>query len=301
MNTPELPPLPRWSVFDQRLASLKYQQLALKFTKEIEAEDRRILHSYRHNVNGRAEVALRLDLRVRMAEEQVSRMYQIYCDVLQAQGFSKTGEFARMTFGTAILPFLSARTDGVIHEFETVNRRTEGLRGATERQFRAFRFEMQRLKDAWKRRLEIDAKEAEHLNRRQLSPLPASASSSGARPVVLKSWESVEITFLSEERVQISYSGTFETRNYGEFGFADRRNEVPSKAWEALKQLALAGGNIAEPKSPGQSWRNVEKRIQEIRSILRAQFKAPGDPIPFIRKVGYQTRFKIRCAKSYDG
>jgi len=49
----------------------------------------------------------------------------------------------------------------------------------------------------------------------------------------------------------------------------------------------------------------VEKRIQEIRSILRKYFGITSDPIPFLEKTrpqdkgGYIARFRISCGPSY--
>jgi hypothetical protein len=41
-------------------------------------------------------------------------------------------------------------------------------------------------------------------------------------------WEDIEISFTSDERVQIRNGGTTYTCNYGELGFEDRRNELPN-------------------------------------------------------------------------
>jgi len=46
-------------------------------------------------------------------------------------------------------------------------------------------------------------------------------------------WDTIEIAFLREERVQIRNGSTTETRNYAEFGFQDGRNGMPNRAWEA--------------------------------------------------------------------
>ena len=43
-------------------------------------------------------------------------------------------------------------------------------------------------------------------------------------------WEGIEITFLSDERVQIHIGKTHETRNYAEFGFQDNKSKNPNRA-----------------------------------------------------------------------
>jgi len=113
-------------------------------------------------------------------------------------------------------------------------------------------------------------------------------------------WENIEISFLSDERVQIRNGTKFETRNYAEFGFEDRRSGKPNQAWENLRALAEKRGLIREPPRAHQNWPRVEKRIQETRKILRNHFGISSDPIPFVEGAGYQARFKIGCGSSYD-
>jgi len=50
----------------------------------------------------------------------------------------------------------------------------------------------------------------------------------------------------------------------------------------------------------GQVWAKVEKRIQEIRRVLRARFGISADPIPLIEGAGYRATFKIDCRPSYE-
>jgi hypothetical protein len=113
-------------------------------------------------------------------------------------------------------------------------------------------------------------------------------------------WNNIEISFLSDERVQIRDGTTTETRNYGDFGFEDRRNGKPNRAWVMLRALAEKGGVIPNPTKRDQRWSLVEKRIQEIRKVLRAHFNISTDPIPFVKTVGYQVRFKIGCRPCFD-
>lgn len=109
-------------------------------------------------------------------------------------------------------------------------------------------------------------------------------------------WDQIEIFFLSEERVQIRVDEQRETCNYGELGFADGRHQKPKLAWETLRRLAESGGTLATDPH----WSTVEKRMQEIRTLLRRYFGLRSDPLPLVPETGYQTRFKIRCAPSYN-
>ena len=112
-------------------------------------------------------------------------------------------------------------------------------------------------------------------------------------------WGAVEIVFLSDKRVQIRNGTNSETLNYAEFGFEDGRTGNPNHAWETLCALAEQGGTIQDASKIGGSWRKVEKRIQEIRKVLREHFLISADPIPFISGVGYKACFKIRCGPSF--
>jgi len=112
-------------------------------------------------------------------------------------------------------------------------------------------------------------------------------------------WEDIEISFLSDERVQIRNSAKLETLNYSEFGFEDRRNGKPNQAWVTLRVLAEQSGLIQAPTKAHRDWSRVEKRIQEIREIFRNHFGISTDPIPFVEGTGYRSLFKIRCSISF--
>jgi hypothetical protein len=112
-------------------------------------------------------------------------------------------------------------------------------------------------------------------------------------------WDAIEISFTSEERVQIRNGATTETRNYTDFGFEDSRSGKPNRAWEALRVLAAEGGTIRDSAKISQTWPNIEKRIQEVRKVLRKNFGISADPIPFVAGIGYQARFKIGCRPSF--
>ena len=112
-------------------------------------------------------------------------------------------------------------------------------------------------------------------------------------------WEAIEISFLSDERVQIRNGKDNDTRNYQEWGFADRRTKKPNLAWITLRNLAEARGVIQASTKPGGSWVKVEKRMQEIRKALRKHFRILADPVPFVKGTGYKTSFKIGCSPAF--
>ena len=117
-------------------------------------------------------------------------------------------------------------------------------------------------------------------------------------------WDAIEISFLSDERVQIRNGVHTETRNYAELGFADRRvkrgKTKPNVAWETLRAMAEQRGIIRDGKKTGVAWRKIEKRMQIIRKAFRQHFGITVDPVPFIAGTGYQASFKIGCGPSFD-
>jgi hypothetical protein len=113
-------------------------------------------------------------------------------------------------------------------------------------------------------------------------------------------WQDIEIVFLSDHRVQIRVNGKqTEPANYAELGFADGRSENPNKAWGTLRSLAEQRGVLKDGRTVGEPWPKVEKRIQEIRAVLRELFGISADPVPFVEGAGYQAVFKIRCGPSF--
>ena len=119
-------------------------------------------------------------------------------------------------------------------------------------------------------------------------------------------WEDIDISFLSDQRVQITIGPQTETRNYAEMGFASKQNGMPVLAWHALRTMAEDGG-VTTVASDSRKWAKVEKRMQEIRNVLRHQFGLTDDPVPYTKKTprnpgefGYRTKFKLSCGPSYQ-
>ena len=83
------------------------------------------------------------------------------------------------------------------------------------------------------------------------------------------SWEQIEITFLSDERVQIRRGKSIETRNYAEFGFQDGRNQIPNRAWETLRRFGELRGIIRDGTEGHQPWPKVEKRTRNTKGVSR--------------------------------
>jgi len=113
------------------------------------------------------------------------------------------------------------------------------------------------------------------------------------------SWLGVQISFLSDHRINLRNGDRLETYGYSELGFADQRNGKPNLAWIVLRTLAEHRGTLSGANSTAVAWTFIEKRIQEIRKTLRVRFDLPGDPLPLVSKTTYQAVFKIECAPCY--
>jgi hypothetical protein len=116
----------------------------------------------------------------------------------------------------------------------------------------------------------------------------------------LLNWASISIVFTSDHRVQISGPDRNESLNYTEFGFSDKRTQLPNQAWGILRALAKGRGVLENVEAAGQKWLNVEKRIQKIRGVFRLKFRGRSDPIPYVHGTGYVAAFKISCGPSFD-
>jgi hypothetical protein len=113
------------------------------------------------------------------------------------------------------------------------------------------------------------------------------------------SWPQIQIAFLSDERVEICYGSSRETMNYAEFGFEDRRNGKPNRAWITLREMARQGGVAILLPPAGKERAGFQKRVEEIRKRLRLRFGIQGDPIPFNGN-SYQVSFKLYCKRSFE-
>ena len=83
---------------------------------------------------------------------------------------------------------------------------------------------------------------------------PKPDSPAPSRIAATTTWENIEISFLSDERVQIRVGKKTETRNYAEFGFEDHRSGKPSRAWASLRALAEQRGIIRQPTRAHEDW-----------------------------------------------
>jgi hypothetical protein len=117
-------------------------------------------------------------------------------------------------------------------------------------------------------------------------------------------WSDIAIVFTSDHRIQVTTPTKRETLNYGDMGFEDKRGPKssgkPKKAWMLLLLLAERNGTFPRDRVSPHQRTMLEKRMQELRRFLRAHFCLPGDPLPFVKGVGYEAAFKISKAPSFN-
>lgn len=113
-------------------------------------------------------------------------------------------------------------------------------------------------------------------------------------------WEDIEITFVSDERVQVRMGGKNSTFNYDEMGFMDRRSGKPNQGWRLLRTLAQVKGVIPNSARNGKDFIAVGKGMERLRHGLRARFKIASDPVPFDEARGYCCRFKVECGPAFN-
>jgi hypothetical protein len=115
------------------------------------------------------------------------------------------------------------------------------------------------------------------------------------------SWGDISIVFVSDHSLQVSINSKVQPpMNYIEFGLGNSKNGNPRLAWETLKELAEREGLLDVANLTGYNRNQIEKRIQEIRGVLRRNFKVDGNPLPFGAGFCYRACFKISCSRAYN-
>ena len=173
--------------------------------------------------------------------------------------------------------------------------------GLTLEQFRDRSLKHLKDSDVWRSYLEERSGEHNDLDLDERVEAAAAPAGSAATPPLVRnsdfSWQNVTIRFTSEAQVQATINGVFQpVQSYEALGFADGRTTNPNFAWQALQELARQGGTLGSvPKfcEWAKNWEAVEKRMEEVRELLRRHFQTDADPVPFVKDEGYKTAFRI--------
>ncbi len=155
----------RWEDIDHRLVVLKLVDLSEEMSNRIKADERRIRFENRLNLNSNTVPSLILQMKVESAEEKARREYEIYCSVWQIQGYVKSADFVRAVCAH-IVQMLGVRAKSIANEFSRSVRGTNLPFSLRTAHLNKLELRMRQLQSRWHRRLEIDAKECEHAERR---------------------------------------------------------------------------------------------------------------------------------------
>jgi hypothetical protein len=155
-----------WKDIDHRLVILKLTDLAEEMRSQIKVDESRIRFENRGNLNRNTVPSLVLKMKRDRADEWAGRVYEIYCNVWQTQGYVKSAAFVRAVYAQGIVPTLRGRAEAIASEFAGVATRTSFPVELHNAHLQSLRLNMLRLEGRWRRRLEIEAKECEHAERR---------------------------------------------------------------------------------------------------------------------------------------
>ena len=155
----------RWEDIDHRLVVLKLVDLSEEMRNRIKADESRIRFENRFNLNSNTVPSLILQMKEKRADEWAQRVYEIYCAVWQTQGYVKSASFVRRVCAH-IVSMLGVRANSIASEFSRFARRTNFPYSLTTAHLNSLDLRMRRLQGRWQRRLEIEAKECEHAERR---------------------------------------------------------------------------------------------------------------------------------------
>jgi hypothetical protein len=171
----KMPPF-RWEDLDHSLVRLRLIDLAEEMRRQIEADERRIQFENRGNMNSNTVPSLVLKMKQERVDEQARRVYEIYCDVWEKQGYVKSAAFVRAVYARAVESVFRARTAAIASEFSRFAARTNFPSTIRDAHLQSLRLNMGRLEGRWRRRVEIEAKECEYAEKRLRASQQASQS-----------------------------------------------------------------------------------------------------------------------------
>ncbi len=155
----------RWADIDHRLVVLKLAELGEEMRGRITADERRIQFENRLNMNSSTVPSAVLRMKQERADEWARSVYEIYCAVWQTQGGVKSAAFVRAVSAQIVL-MLGARASSIANQFSLFARRTNFPGSLKVAYLKGIDLQMRQLQGRWQRRLEIEAKECEHTERR---------------------------------------------------------------------------------------------------------------------------------------
>jgi hypothetical protein len=169
----------RWEDLDQRLLSIREQELAEEMHKLAKEETREVQQRAIESKNGAYYVPEFFKAQLRVLDKWSERLYEIYRDVWEKQGNSITPVFIRAVRDRALTDLFAVRHSAVLGDLALRSMRRKKQLNATA--LRDWRRKCDHLKNKWFSRLEVAALEMEHRAKKEhnalnrLPELPASS------------------------------------------------------------------------------------------------------------------------------
>ncbi len=110
-------------------------------------------------------------------------------------------------------------------------------------------------------------------------------------------WSNITIEIVGTDAAKIIVGDDTHAASAYDMGFEDRKKKMPNQLWDLLVDLAEAGGTLRR-QSPERTKNWEPKDFQRLRKTLKAYFRLDSDPIPYERRNGYHTRFRILYDRS---
>ena len=108
-------------------------------------------------------------------------------------------------------------------------------------------------------------------------------------------WEELAFDFVELEVVTVRFRGETRRLEPEHLGMKNQKNGRPTLQWPLLRQMALAGGQLAW-RDRGATTR-IKKQKQELSNRLKAAFGVEGDPIEWNGdNNAYVARFALRAS-----
>jgi hypothetical protein len=80
----------RWEDLDHSLVRLRLAELSEELRAQSKTQEKRIEFENRGNFNQSAVPSLMLEMKIALTDTWIRRMYEIYCQVWQVQGYAKS-------------------------------------------------------------------------------------------------------------------------------------------------------------------------------------------------------------------
>lgn len=109
-------------------------------------------------------------------------------------------------------------------------------------------------------------------------------------------WREIEIMFLNDEEVIVSYRGERFSTDYRAMGFEDKRNNKPNEQWKLLSNFAEYNGRL--PRDKGyfnkDEFENTKQKKNKLSKALKDYFCISDDPfLPHIIAKDYVIKMKV--------